>query len=98
MSLTTVAAENRKQQFPKGGGGGREGDSRGKVIVGSECLGSRNLLSGILLGFSFSAKKPLVYFLVFLFGLQWAFKVYGFFNSNVTSYQTLASTCLIILK
>ena len=29
-----------------GGEGG--GDSRGKVIVGSECLGSRNLPSGIL--------------------------------------------------
>ena len=25
-----------------------QGDSRGKVIVGSECLGSRNLLSGML--------------------------------------------------
>ena len=31
----------------RGGGGGGE-DSRGKVTVGSECLGSRNLPSGIL--------------------------------------------------
>ena len=45
---------------------------------------------GILLGFPFSAKKAPGILSGFLFGLQKAFEVYGFFNSNVTSYQTLA--------
>ena len=68
----------------------QEGDSRGKVIVGSECLGSRNLPSGILQGYHFQPKKPLVYFWVFYLASKRAFKVcLRIFDS--TSYQKLAA-------
>ena len=61
-------------------------DSRGKVIVGSEFSGSRNMTSR---GYHFQQKKAPGILLGFSFGLQRAFKVFlRVFN---TSYQKLAA-------
>ena len=43
----------------------QEEDSKNKVIVGSEFLGSRNLPPGILYGYHFQPKMSLVYFKAF---------------------------------
>ena len=60
------------------------------MIVGSECLGSRNSALWYTLGVSFLAKKAPGILLGLSFGLQMAFKVcLRIFNS--TLYQKLAA-------
>ena len=48
MQRATLGKSGSEAASQPGGRGGGRRDSRGKVIVGSECLGSRHLPSGIL--------------------------------------------------